>query len=203
MAMTPKNYQTMMANLLPKGRLWKSFRTEGSTGALFLGCFGAELSRCEALLWKTIDEAFPDTTDQLFYNWLRAWGIPDQCLKTLFPDASDSELRRQLVLKIFSQTYEPKELFKQIAESFGYEIAIEEPLPFCVNSSVSDSLYDAESVFTWIVVTTKRSQAFFDVCWPVKEGLSVWGDSGFECLIRSLSPAHLTVSFKYEENTNV
>lgn len=202
MAMSPQQYQQMLASLLPRGKLWKSFRRHQSTGALFLGCFGAELSRCEALLEKTIDEAFPDTTDHLFYRWLSNWGIPDQCLKTIYSDAPATELRRQLVLKILSLTYEPKEIFKLIAESFGYSITIEEPLPFTVNSGVSESLYDQSSVFTWIVVTTKRSQSFFEVTWPVNEGLSIWGDAGFECLMRSLSPSHLSISFKYKDQEN-
>ena len=199
MAMSVENYRQMLVSLLPRGKIWNSFKERTSLGSKFLESFAVELNRCEAFLWKLPEEAFPDTTDLLFYRWLSAWGIPDDCVKAIYSEISVSELRKQLILKILSMTYLSREFYVLIAESFGYSIQIEEPQIFTTESSTEDQLYGPEAVFTWIVITKQKSLSYFDVSWSSEDPLALWGDTAFECLMKALSPAHLSIWFKYEE----
>ena len=197
MAMSIDNYRQMLVSLLPRGKIWRSFLNQDSIGSQFLDCFARELNRCESYLWLAIEEAFPDTTDLLFYKWLSAWGIPDDCVKAIYSNISNSELRKQLVLKVMSTTYYSKDFYVLLAQSFGYSIQIEEPQEYTTESSTEDLLYGSDAVFTWIVITNERTLALFDVTWSTEDPLAIWGDAAFECLMKALSPAHLTIWFKY------
>ena len=52
----------------------------GSPGSAVLTSGASQLQRIDALAMKLIEEADPRTCAETFEDWLRVYGIPDECM---------------------------------------------------------------------------------------------------------------------------
>lgn len=88
-ASTAATYAAMLGKLLPRGPIW-----DGAQAALggLLTALGAELNEVHGRLVDLMEEAFPNTADEMLADWLRVWALPGPCSTMPTTDAGKREL---------------------------------------------------------------------------------------------------------------
>ena len=79
--MLKRDFNDLLTKLLPPGPAWH--RKEGSPGNAVLKSGANQLQQVDTYADSLVDEADPRTASQTFSDWLRVYGIPDDCLKYL------------------------------------------------------------------------------------------------------------------------
>ena len=198
MALTYKDYEHCIERLLPRGPIWN--RTAGSLLDALIFSFGKELARADAKANSIINEADPRTSFDLLSEWFIDWGIPSACLSAL-ADPTLEEKWQELITKITCSRSLTAQYFKDVAETLGYECDIVTYSAFTVFDTAEKALFGTEwntAYAMGIKVKTSSANKFFNTTWTADQPLAVWGDRLFECLMRSLIPAHVTAIFEYE-----
>lgn len=193
--MALSDYRRQLQALLPLGMAWA--RSPGATLTRFLDGVAEEFARIDARISAIFEEADPRTTVELLGDWERIAGLPDNCSGVL---RDTVQARRQDLLSKLSATGgQSPEYFIGVARSLGFEIRIEEPLPFRIGETpIGTPIYDDSWHHVWRVIAPETTVEFFDVSnSSVGEPLARWGNGALECRINHLKPAHTIVQFIY------
>ena len=195
--MLKRNFDELLTKLLPPGPAWH--RKEGSPGNAVLKSGADQLQKVDSYADSLIDEADPRTAQQTFDDWLRVYGLPDDCLKYL-ENLTDEQLRRALLVKV-KRSGLTAAFFKELGLVFDIDIDTNYCDPFRVNSLVDARLYGPEWSHAFVLVITadvNSQKDFFRVNYRANNRLATWGVEFLECLIKANSPADAQVIFSYQ-----
>lgn len=195
--MLKRNFDELLTKLLPPGPAWH--RKEGSPGNAVLKSGADQLQKVDSYADSLIDEADPRTAQQTFDDWLRVYGLPDDCLKYL-ENLTDEQLRRALLVKV-KRSGLTAAFFKELGLVFDIDIDTNYCDPFRVNSRVDARLYGPEWSHAFVLVITadvNSQKDFFRVNYRANNRLATWGVEFLECLIKANAPAHAQVIFSYQ-----
>ena len=195
--MLKRNFDELLTKLLPPGPAWH--RREGSSGNAVLKSGADQLQKVDSYADSLIDEADPRTAQQTFDDWLRVYGLPDDCLKYL-ENLTDEQLRRALLVKV-KRSGLTAAFFKELGLVFDIDIDTNYCDPFRVNSRVDARLYGPEWSHAFVLVITadvNSQKDFFRVNYRANNRLATWGVEFLECLIKANAPAHAQVIFSYQ-----
>lgn len=118
-------YLDALQQLLPRGYAWT--RSVGSRLWRLLYASADELARVDAAARLLVDEVNPLTAVSGLEDWERVLGLPDACL----PSGDTLQERRGAVLaKLRDEGRQDLAWWYEVAESLGYNVAIEEHWPF-------------------------------------------------------------------------
>ncbi|HIT95574.1 MAG TPA: DUF2313 domain-containing protein [Candidatus Aphodousia faecavium] len=195
--MLKRDFDDLLTKLLPPGPAWH--RLKGSPGDSVLTAGASQLQRVDTYTDALVDEADPRTASQTFSDWLRVYGIPDDCLRYL-ENVTEQQYRQYLLVKV-RRSGLTADFFKELGAIFGIDVDIGYCRPFRVTSRVDKRLYDPEwgNAFLFVVTADLANQKdLFRVTYHANSRLATWGIEFFECLIKSNAPAHAQVIFRYE-----
>lgn len=195
--MLKRNFDELLTKLLPPGPAWH--RKEGSPGNAVLKSGADQLQKVDSYADSLIDEADPRTAQQTFDDWLRVYGLPDDCLKYL-ENLTDEQLRRALLVKV-KRSGLTAAFFKELGLVFDIDIDTNYCDPFRVNSRADARLYGPEWSHAFVLVITAEVNSqkdFFRVNYRANNRLATWGVEFLECLIKANAPAHAQVIFSYQ-----
>ena len=196
--MSDRNYDEALTNLLPPGPAWT--RVTGSPGSAVLSVGATELARIDAIAMGLVKEADPRTCTDTLQDWLRVYGLPNECLKGL--DLTDEQYR-QVLLLLVRRSGLTEEFYKQLGDIFDIDIDVGSYDPFTTRSRVDERLYGQEWGHAYVLVIRTNLQTekiLFRTTSRANERLASWGISFLECMVRKNSPAHAEVVFEYEVN---
>lgn len=206
--------------LLPAGPAWRTpdntaFDENSRLGGFLRGLAG-DMADLYRRLFGTGMESTASTLDQSLDDWEIEFGLPDPCLG---PEPSRDMRLRFLLAKVRSTgTITPGD-FIWLAAGLGYEVEIEEPVPFeCGQSEIGAwhevagggyelgeptlIMQGAEHAveFDWIVRIKNVAVIYFE-CGLSQCGADALTEFGraedLECLFRSLAPAWTRPIFSY------
>ena len=212
MASNIDKYQTLLKKLLPLGRAWDEIKRHE-----LLRGMAVEFCRIEDRGKELLTEFGPLTTTELLEDWEQLLGIPDECTPE---DQTVAERRVQVYQKMGTLGGINAQFYIDLAESLGFTITIENPVPFRTgNQRVGDALYNSESLRDVFEVGENRVgdqlrvfgwQFYFIARIPASElskfrvgenrvggRLVETGNELLECTIRKLKPAHSGVVFLF------
>jgi len=176
--MTKDSYKQLLISLLPKGPIWPSAETDNTFTDLLDG-LAEELARIDARALNLLEEAFPNTTNELLVDWERVTGLPDSCTGVL----NTLQQRRNALMGVLTTERSlSKQFYTDIAERLGFTITITE-LPnwtWQVNAAIG-----ANTVYFRVGSST------------MGEPLVSSENNLLECVMQALKPAHTSVIFNY------
>jgi uncharacterized protein YmfQ (DUF2313 family) len=193
--MTAQDYLGAERKLLPRGPAWD---VDGTFFGKMLELAAREFARIDADILRLVSEADPRTASVTLLDWFEQWGIPDECLKAL--GSEDLEAYRQVLLaKITTQGWTFEEFVRLIGATLNYSsVEIGTYDAFTVQSRVDQRVYSDAWKHWFMTVTADRTNVkMLTVDGRANMPLATWGDTLFECLVKSLAPAHLGVVFQY------
>lgn len=196
--MSDRDYDLALTHLLPPGPAWN--RSTGSPGSAVLTSGATQLQRIDALAMKLIEEADPRTCAETFEDWLRVYGIPDECMADI-EDLTD-EQKRQALLLLVRRSGLTHDFYAQLGAVFDIDIDTGVCDPFRVTSRVDSPIYGTDWAHAYVIVvrtSLSSSKNLFRTTSRADERLASWGISFLECLVRKSAPAHAEVVFEYEE----
>ena len=198
MAMSRDVYRRAFCALLPRGDIWRHFHDAESTGGRLVDALSAEWARFDARLDRLIDESDPRTCQETFRDWLRVYGLPDECLLSI-EGLTEDQLRQALLLKIDRQGL-TEAFYKRFGKIFGVEITVAAPDPFRATSRADHRAYDEKWNHTFVFWVNVSSHGFVEEFKGTSRSnrrVREWGIHFIECFIRSHAPAHVAVLFRY------
>lgn len=197
MARTADQYKQLLKSLLPPGEAFP--RDSGTDMDDLLSALAEEWARIDARGATLIVESLPSTTSELLSDWERVAGLPDKCSGTL--EETLQGRRKVLIAKLTSNGGQSRAYFIEVAAALGYEVTIEEFLPFRAGLSVAgDPLTNGAWVFAWRIHAPNVTVIQFRAGQSVAgERLRTWGNDTLECKINQLAPAHTIPIFAYGE----
>ncbi len=134
---TASDYAQTLAQLLPPGQAFS--QEPGSIYGQLLNGVAEELARIDARGGQLIEEAFPDTTNEMFSSWLAMVGVPDVCSDVA---VTVTDERAQLIQKLTAQSGQTPAFYVLLAASLGYTARVLEFKEFVAGSYAGDPLYD-------------------------------------------------------------
>lgn len=189
-----EKYKQQLIKLSPTGKAWPT--EDSSTWVKLLEAIAQEFARVDVRAYQLLNEAFPDTTNEMLPDWERVAGLPDPCSGL---GASITIRRRDLIAKITSQGVTTPQNFIDFAESLGYEITITEFDQFRVDeNAVGDPLCGEDWEYTFQVNSALNTITYFHVGNDTAgTALAEWGNERLECVITARKPSHTIVLFAY------
>ncbi len=177
-------YLAQAIQLLPSGKAWQV--TPDSMLGQLLGMSADGSAALDTLANSLLDEVDPRTTTQMVADWETVVGLPNACT----PASTDIDDRRAAIWQKYTdQGGQSLPYFVALGVSLGYDIVIRELSQFTCESRCTDHVGDAQWAFTWKITVR-----------PVDEDtppLAAFQNPGFECIIRTASPAHMVPIFSY------
>ena len=195
--MTDRDYSQALTALLPPGPAWD--RAEGTQGNAVLDAGAARLSQLDALITQLVEEADTRTARWTFDDWLREYGLPDDCLKYL-DDLSQAQLRKALLLKVIRSGM-TKGFYARLGAIFDISISTGSTRAYRADARADARLYDEKWGHAFVIIVTADVQTkkdYFRADSRADSRLASWGLSFLECLVRQNAPAHAEVLFRYE-----
>lgn len=132
-----QDYALLLSQLLPPGQAFS--QEPGSIYSELLAGVAEELARIDARGVQLTEEAFPDTTQEIFAEWLKMVGAPDVCSDVA---VTITDERAQLIQKLTAQAGQTPEFYVRLAASLGYTARVLEFREFVAGSNTGDPLYD-------------------------------------------------------------
>lgn len=194
MALTDTDYLQQLQALLPAGPAWP--REDSPLTRLLTG-LAQELARVDGRAQVLVAEADPRTTGELFADWERVTGLPDECAIAFGGDQTVAQRRSALLGRLTTLGGQSAAYFVGLAAALGYAITIEDFTEHTVDDDVDHALYDAAWTFVWQVNGVLNELTEITVDDSVDDPIAAWGSALLECVIERLKPAHTTVLFSY------
>jgi uncharacterized protein YmfQ (DUF2313 family) len=190
----PEDYLAQFQRLLPRGRIWH--RGWGLVQDADLLTLMPLWARLQIRLNDLIGEIFPCTTTELLPEWEAALGLPDPCTGQL------PTLPQRIAAvcgKFSARGGASREYFIRLAASLGFQIEIEEYVPFTASRSrAGDPVYDEKWAYAWKVIATPTQVLYFRAGQNTAgDPLATWGNKLLECMFEALKPAHTVIVFAY------
>lgn len=195
--MSDRDFNEALTLLLPPGPAWN--RSRGSVEDAMIRAVAKRLQNLDALSNALFLEFDPRSASFLFQDWLRCYGLPDECLKAA-ENLTESQLRKVLYVLVFRSAL-THDFYKQLGLALDVDINAGSVDQFSVDSCVDDALYDDQWSHAFVIVVStdmQNTRAYFDMNSSVDEPLSTWGVDFLRCLIRKNIPAHAEVVFQYK-----
>jgi uncharacterized protein YmfQ (DUF2313 family) len=189
------NHAQALERLRPEGIIWTT--DPASVSRQFFMALGTELARVTGRGVDMIREVDPRTTTELITDWERVLDIPGNC----------AELGRTLALRQFAVTAkltqvgaQSRAAFIDLASGLGFEIEIEEYLPFRVGASVvGDGLTNGEWIFTWTVHQPAFGGEYLRAgLGSAGEALLDFNQDTLQCFLQDASPTHTHLNFELD-----
>ena len=196
--MSDRDYDLALTYLLPPGPAWN--RATGSPGSAVLTSGASQLQRIDALAMKLIEEADPRTCAETFEDWLRVYGIPDECMIGI--EGLTDEQKRQALLLLVRRSGLTHDFYDELGAIFDIDVDTGAYDPFRVTSRVDSPIWGTDWAHAYVIVvrtSLTSSKTLFRTTSRADERLASWGISFLECLVRKNAPAHAEVIFEYEE----
>lgn len=194
--MSDRDYDQALTNLLPPGPAWD--RRQGSPGSAVLSSGAKALTQIDGIAMLLVEEADPRTCSETFQDWLRVYGIPDECMQGI-EDLTEEQMRQTLILLV-RRSGLTKAFYRELGAIFDIDIETGNADPFTVDARVDARLYGDDWAHAYVLVvrtSLTTNQSFFKTTGRTNERLSTWDISFIECLIRKNAPAHAEVVFEY------
>ena len=187
----------------PHGRLLRallppqSYDPNADNVSLSVEADGLTLDRAYADALTLTNALNPFTFAQWLPDYERVYGLPDPCTPA---DAPLETRIRQLAVALQERRGISRRYYYWLAAVLGYEISIEEYLPFVAGSNAGNSLYNGNWRYVWVIRAQASGVQHFSAGRAVAgEPLRAWGDDLFECVFQRLAPAHTRLYFAYGE----
>ena len=196
--MSDRDYDLALTHLLPPGPAWN--RATGSPGSAVLTSGASQLQRIDALAMKLIEEADPRTCAETFEDWLRVYGIPDECMIGI--EGLTDDQKRQALLLLVRRSGLTHAFYDELGAIFDIDVDTGAYDPFRVTSRVDSPIWGTDWAHAYVIVvrtSLTSSKNLFRTTSRADERLASWGISFLECLVRKNAPAHAEVIFEYEE----
>lgn len=143
-------YQDQLLRLLPPGFAWNR-DPASNMGLLALG-LADEFARLDCRGLDLIEEAYPNTTDELMPDWMRVAGLPDPNIPA---PVTLADQQIALVDRLTSRGNQNASFYIALAALYGYPATITNHVPFCADVGCADGLlYDTLSIFWWVMNVT-------------------------------------------------
>lgn len=179
--------------LRPHGDIWT--QNPNSVSRQLFMALGTELARVTGRGVDMIREADPRTTVELLADWERILNVPGPC-----DNLEPTVLLRQFAItaKLTQKRGTSRQHFIDLASDLGFEISIEEYLPFEAGvGTVGQQLTGADWVFAWKVHKPVESGQFFSAgVGQAGEALLELSQGTLECYLGQAKPAHTYVFFE-------
>jgi uncharacterized protein YmfQ (DUF2313 family) len=188
------DYLDGLANLLPRGRAW-SHEAGGDLGRVLAG-MADPLAQLHARAVDLLErEADPARALELLPEWEAAFGLPDPCI----PAGSELTLRRAALLtKIAAQGGQTCAYLQATAAALGFDVTLEELRPYRVGDPVGAPLRGPAWRFALLVHAPALTIRLFTVgTSAVGDPLRSWANTGLECVLRRIAPAHTRLIFSF------
>jgi len=192
------DYLKLLQGLMPAGVAWTD--EPDAILTLLLAGLAEDLTRGHNRGADARDESDPRSTLEMLPDWERVTGLPDEC--TLDADTLQ-ERRAAVVAKLRSTGGQSVAYFRDLAESLGCQVVIEEFKPFiCGISRCGDVLNGGHEVrLHWRVRVLGPRVTYFR-CGASRAGdklLKISIAEDLECQLRQRSPAHTELIVSYQE----
>lgn len=191
-------YESMIRDLLPRGRAWAQDRYSVLSRLLRVAAvsYAAIDSRATAL----IEESDPRAASELLAEWESVAGLPDSCTQA---GTTAEERRHALVMRLTGIGGQSRAYFTGLATALGYTVSIAEYRPFVagVSRCSRETLNGGHAVrHTW------RATIWGARLTPFQAGVSRCGEkllsiavaADLECILRRLKPAHTHLVIAYQ-----
>jgi uncharacterized protein YmfQ (DUF2313 family) len=185
-------YLSQLQALLPTGLAWP--REPAATLTSLLDAWAQELARVDARAEQLLSETDPAATSELLPDWERVAGLPNVCV---LEAQTTSQRRAALLEHLTNLGAQSRAWYIEIAGGLGYTITITEFDSNDVDDDVSAPIQGDAWQFAWQVNAGATTVWTLTVDDTVADPLAAWGNSGLECLINRLKPAHTTVLYSY------
>ena len=183
MARTPSQYGDELRALPPPGKVWS--RDPATNFGAVTDALGAEFARLEQRGYDLIEEAYPNTTNEMLPDWERIAGLPDPAIPapTAYADRITALLNRLVTRGDVSPAG-----MEAIAALYGYTATITIHVPFYADVGTADSLLYADtSVFWWEMSVQVPA-------------LTPTPIVALEHAVRRVMPAHTYATFNYSND---
>ena len=149
-----------LQQLMPSGPIWN--RTEGSLMGDFAQAVSYSFARILRRGIDLLNEADPQTTEQLIDDWETAMGLPDDCFTPV-----TTQDRRDAIITLLQGYGAPNQtLIEELATSAGFSIVLIDTSygPFRVGlNQVGDRLYGEEWFYRFDVFVSLENQESIDL----------------------------------------
>ena len=192
-------YTQQLFGLLPTGRAWP--RNPDTVLADLLDAAAERFADVDRRAVGLLDELLVSKTFDLLPEWERDLGLPDDCSVL----GSTIAIRRAAALhKQVSQPDMSLESYRDLARSFGVEIAIDE-----LNQTRADAIPGLDTAngkwrfVWWIGIPTSGDERFFTTESDVETPLSeIDRNTELECRLQKAAPAHTRLYIGYAADLN-
>lgn len=189
-------YINLIKGFLPKGCAWNL--SDVTNLHKLIQSLAIELCRVDERSKDLIEEAYPNTTNELLIDWERVAGLPDDCTEG---GGTIEERRRQLVQKLTTGGGQSAAFFEEIGAQLGFDITVSDIKPFKAGISKAGDALTNDPIWTfWFLVQGPPTinTTFKAGVNTVGEPLVIIGNETLECTIKKLKPAHTNAYFIYE-----
>lgn len=157
MARTSEQYRDLLLSLLPKGKIWPD--DPNSTLAKYLYGMAEEYYRIESRGEDLYEEKDVTTAEELLDEHEIDFGLPDAGDVIADNTAKRRQELQSVLLRVGQQF---SQYFIDIASALGYDITIEEFMPFWAGVGQSgDSVGVQNNIFIWRVLIDITSVTYY------------------------------------------
>lgn len=195
MALTAADYLAQLQALLPHGPAWPRDAQHAFT-RLLLGSADA-LSAAGVRAELLIDEADPNTANELLADWERVAGLPDACVTALGEVQTTAQRRAALIARLTAQGGQTPAYYVAVAELLGYTVTLVEYREHSVDSDVDTGITGPEWAHAWALDTPDGQLIDFTVDDTVDDPFTSGGNALLECVMTRIKPAHTTLIINY------
>lgn len=185
------NYSELLRLLLPYDCYSDS---DLSTHAKDIAVHAGRLNNLQENADALHSEIYPNITHTLLPAWERVYNIIP------YNNTQYEQRINNLLTAIRGKGELSKEYFISLATRLGYQITIEEFVPFMAGwSEAGDEIYIEDIIYIWEVIASNTGMSFFEAgiaC--AGDSLGYVNDSDFENIFNRLKPAHTLCVFNYQ-----
>ena len=159
---------------------------------------GIMLDAAYQYIFESLQALQPHKYTQWLKDYERVYALPNG----IWPDSGTLEDRILAVTLALRESLGiSRAFFMWLALLLGYEITIDEFMPFVAGSKAGDALTNGDWRYVWVVNSAGGGNQRFRAGRSVAgQPLSLWGNERLEKLFTTLKPAHTKVYFAYGEN---